>query len=114
MSKTFISPATFKVCKNVSYQDFIEGKIIKAAKKGFEFDDNLIPAILKPHQKDMVRFCVNGGNRAVFASFGLGKTVIQLSILKVIQAIKGGKHLIVCPLGRTSLEKINMPTLFDL
>lgn len=114
MSKTFISPATFKICKNVSYQDFIEGKIVQAPKKGFEFDLDLIPSVLKPHQKDMVKFAVNGGNRAIFASFGLGKTVIQLSILKVIQAVKGGKHLIVCPLGVRGEFQRNAENLLEM
>jgi len=40
-----------------------------------------------------------GGRRAVFASFGLGKTLIQLEICRLIRKHKGGKALIVCPLG---------------
>ena len=85
--------------EGVSYQDFIIGKVVQAKKTGFEFDEALMPEILKPHQKDTVRFALNGGKRALFLSFGLGKTVIQLTILSIIQKLHGGKCLIVCPLG---------------
>ena len=31
-----------------------------------------------PHQQDIINWCIEGGRRAIFASFGLGKTVMQL------------------------------------
>jgi len=58
----------------------------------------LIPA-LKPHQADIADWAIRGGNRAIFASFGLGKTLIQLQVLISVHAAKGGRMLIVCPLG---------------
>lgn len=40
-----------------------------------------------------------GRNRAIFASFGLGKSVMQIGVTRLVQKNAGGKVLIVCPLG---------------
>ena len=40
-----------------------------------------------------------GGKRAIFASFGLGKSVIQLEINRQIQQHEKGRQLIIAPLG---------------
>ena len=53
----------------------------------------------KPHQVDGVEWGVRGGRRALFESFGLGKTVQQLEILRLILKHVGGRGLIVAPLG---------------
>jgi hypothetical protein len=43
---------------------------------------------------------VRGGKRALFESFGLGKSVQQLEILRIILSkLGGGRALIVAPLG---------------
>ena len=48
----------------------------------------------------MVKWMVEGGRRACFASFGLHKTVTQLEAVRVVlQKLGGGKGLIVCPLS---------------
>lgn len=54
---------------------------------------------LFPHQRDIARFCLEGGRRAIFASFGLGKTFMQLEIAKQLIGLTGKPFLIVCPLG---------------
>jgi DNA modification methylase len=59
-----------------------------------------LPDILFPHQKDIVKWCLLGGRRACFASFGLGKSVMQLTINKIIvQRKPNARTLIICPLG---------------
>ena len=83
----------------MTYLEFLKNKIETAADTGFEIGDSDINPILKPHQRDAVRWAVKGGKRAIFASFGLGKTVKQLEILRIITSREGGKALIVCPLG---------------
>ena len=83
----------------MNYQDFIKDKIAIAKIEGFDVSDSEIPSVLKPHQRDIVKWAVRGGCRAVFASFGLGKSVIQLSIMKIISEHEKGKTLIVAPLG---------------
>lgn len=81
------------------YERFIEAKKIIAVPAGFDIDPNDIHPLLKPHQRAMVQWAIRGGRRAIFASFGLGKTLVQLEILRIILTKIGGRALIVCPLG---------------
>lgn len=83
----------------VDYQHFLESKIARASDNGFNIQPGDINPILKPHQRDIVRWAVQGGQRAVFAAFGLGKSVIQLETIRLTIAHAGGRGLIVCPLG---------------
>jgi len=55
--------------------------------------------ILKDHQAAIVRWAVEGGRRAIFAAFGLGKSMMQLETLRLTTAHAGGASLIVAPLG---------------
>lgn len=82
-----------------SYLDFLKDKIKMAHKSGLDIDASEINPMLKPHQRDIVLWAVRGGCRAIFASFGLGKTFMQCEIVRIIQKHEGGKTLIVCPLG---------------
>ncbi len=81
------------------YLDFLRAKIRLAAFNGFDIEDADIHPMLKPHQRACVKWAVQGGNRALFERFGLGKTMQQIEIVRLIQARAGGKALIVCPLG---------------
>lgn len=82
------------------YHKFLEAKVQMATDTGIDIEDSEINPILKPHQRLMVRWAVKGGCRAIFAAFGLGKSVIQIEILRLILAkLGGGKALIVAPLG---------------
>lgn len=83
----------------MTYYEFLRSKIAIAQDSGFNIELSEINDILKPHQKDAVRWAIHGGCRAIFASFGLGKTVIQLEILRLILQKEGGKALIVTPLN---------------
>lgn len=82
-----------------SYEEFLLQKVPEAVKSGLYVKDEEINPILFPHQRDIVRWAVMGGRRAIFASFGLGKTVMQLETLRLVKQAHGGKALIVCPLG---------------
>lgn len=82
------------------YNRFLLSKIRLSQKQGFELDIDLINPNLKPHNKIMVKWLVEGGRRACFASFGLHKTVTQLEAVRLtLQKAGGGKGLIVCPLN---------------
>lgn len=83
----------------MNYLEFLKSKIDIAPKSGFEVSEREINPRLKPHQRDAVRWAVAGGRRALFESFGLGKTVQALEWCRVITAHNGGKALIVMPLG---------------
>lgn len=85
------------------YHEFLKRKIAVAKNYGFNIDIPLIKfkdgTILKPHQRDGIVWAIKGGRRALFESWGLGKTVQQLIICNEILKFKKGKGLIVCPLG---------------
>ena len=80
------------------YLSFLESKAVKAPKSGFDPGD-AISDVLFPHQRDIVRWACIGGRRAIFAAFGLGKSLMQLELMRLIGAREGGRQLIVCPLG---------------
>jgi hypothetical protein len=82
-----------------SYEDFLKEKVNFSTTYGFDVDPSDINPILKPHQAAIVRWAVQGGRRAIFAAFGLGKSVMQIEALRLVMAAKGGSGLIVCPLG---------------
>ena len=81
------------------YTEFLRRKIKMASFKGFDVQPEACHEILFPHQRDIVRWAVLGGNRAIFASFGLGKSVMQCEWMRQIVGAAGGLGLIVCPLG---------------
>lgn len=86
----------------MSYADLLASKAQFAEESGFAAvnADDVNPA-LKPHQRDAVLWAVRGGRRAIFASFGLGKTIMQLEAVRLTMASIGpqARGLIVCPLG---------------
>ena len=84
---------------NLDYLAFLRRKIKLANFAGFEIADEEISHILKPHQRACVKWAVRGGNRALFERFGLGKSVQQLEIVRLVMSKAGGPGLIVCPLG---------------
>jgi DNA modification methylase len=83
----------------MTYEEFIAAKINLDSRMGFEVAPEGLHPLLKPHQKDIVRWAVRGGRRAIFAAFGLGKSFMQLEIMRQIAAREGGKQLIIAPLG---------------
>lgn len=81
------------------YKKFLENKIIQTPATGFEISKDSLSPILKPHQKDIVQWALEGGNRAIFAQFGLGKTLMQLEIANRVFCHTGKPVLIGLPLG---------------
>lgn len=81
------------------YREFLEAKVCLAESSGFHVEASDVHPMLKPHQRDIVRWNVAGGRRANFCSFGLGKTIIQIETLRLVLAHAGGRSLIVAPLG---------------
>lgn len=83
----------------MNYHEFLEQKIELAKDSGFEIKIDSLNNALLPHQKEAVAWALKGGRRALFESFGLGKSVQEIEFC--YQAIKheGGKALIVLPLG---------------
>ena len=67
-----------------AYLDFLRAKIKLAPHKGFDVDREALNPALKPHTRDIVAWALRGGQRAIFASFGLHKTATQLEIHRQI------------------------------
>lgn len=83
----------------MNYGEFLESKIVQAPVSGFAIEKSELNPALKPHQKDAVQWALRGGRRALFESFGLGKTVQELEYLHQVIRHEGGKALLVLPLG---------------
>jgi DNA methylase len=83
----------------MQYAEFLREKIKMAQFKGFTVEPTNLSPILFQHQRDVVRWAVQGGNRAIFAKFGLGKSVMQCEWLRQITTQTDKPGLIVCPLG---------------
>lgn len=81
------------------YRAFLESKVRMAPTYGAGAEGLHVSPILKPHQAAIVRWMVEGGRRACFAAFGLGKTLIQLEAVRLTREREGGRALIVIPLG---------------
>ena len=83
----------------MTYQEFLEHKIDVAPLVGLDVQADQISPALKPHQRDSVLWALRGGRRALFAAFGLGKTVMQLEWARIVAERTGGQVLIVAPLN---------------
>lgn len=82
-----------------AYQEFLQRKVCVAPTHGFSVDRNLVNQGMKPHCRAIVPWLLEGGRRALFASFGLHKTVIQLETVRLAAEQANGRGLIVIPLG---------------
>ena len=83
----------------MTYDDFLHTKVEVAPVSGFEVRPEDINPVLKPHQRDAVMWAVKGGRRALFESFGLGKTVQELEWCRLVQEHEQRPVIIVLPLG---------------
>ena len=82
-----------------AYQEFLQRKVCVAPTHGFSVDQSLVNQGMKPHCRAIVPWLLEGGRRALFASFGLHKTVIQLETVRLAAEHANGRGLIVIPLG---------------
>ena len=83
----------------MNYMEFLQSKIDIAEDTGFDVDPAEVNPALKPHQRDAVVWALKGGRRALFESFGLGKTAQQLEWARLIHKHTGARVLIILPLG---------------
>lgn len=96
----------------MDYIEFLKKKIELAVDSGFEVDKARINQALKPHQADAVAWALKGGRRALFESFGLGKTVQEIEFCHLAAVHEGGKALIVLPLGVEKKREIRIFTMY--
>jgi len=81
------------------YAEFLRAKIKMARYDGFDILHHEMHPALFGHQKEIVRWAVKGGNRGIFASFGLGKSIMQAEWCRLMSGLAGGPALITAPLG---------------
>lgn len=67
-----------------AYLDFVAAKAVAAPKQGFSIEAGAVHPLLHRHQPVLVKWLVEGGRRALFANFGLGKTMIQLEAMRLV------------------------------
>lgn len=101
----------------MDYDDFLKRKVAVAPLAGFDVDPQDISPLLWRHQPDVVRWALRRGRAAIFAAFGLGKTLMQCEILRLIQQREGGRSLIILPLGvrqefTRDAKKLGVPLTF--
>lgn len=104
-----------RLLHRMTYKEFLQSKIEIAPEAGVELDRRRINKALKPHQADAVMWAARGGRRALFESFGLGKTIQEIEFCRQVLDHAGGQALIVCPLGvkqefqRDAVELLGYP-----
>lgn len=90
---------------DAAYMQFLRDKIALSKPRGFEVAWADLNPWLKDHAKAAVRWALAGGCRAIFASFGLAKTSMQLELMALCKRYLPPPHrvpvhtLIVIPLG---------------
>lgn len=89
----------FSLTAKMTYKEFLETKVELAIDRGFLARPEQINKALKPHQRDAVMWALRGGCRALFESFGLGKTIQELEFCHLAAEHENGRALIVLPLG---------------
>lgn len=99
------------------YRQFLEQKFRFSKAFGHSIEAEEVNPLLFPHQRDIVRWAVMKGRAAIFASFGLGKSFMQLETLNCLHRIDDGRYLIIAPLGvrqefRRDAEKLGLSIAF--
>jgi DNA modification methylase len=82
-----------------SYEEFLNEKRIVHKASGFEVLENQISPIAKPHQNASIRYALRKGKAAILHDTGLGKTIDQLEISRLVNERTGKDSLIVMPLN---------------
>lgn len=81
-----------------AYEDFLADKVAFGQNLGFEVPQGDVHPWLKPHAAALTLWALRKGRAAIFASFGLHKTSMQLEISRIIAGVEK-RALIVAPLG---------------
>ena len=79
------------------YLDFLRNKVQLSTCGG------LTPLAMHPslfyHQQDIVRWALQRGKALIAAKFGMGKSRIQIELMRQVHQQTGRKTLVICPLG---------------
>lgn len=81
------------------YLTFLRNKATLSAAAGLDVSREDLHPSLFPHQRDAVLWALARGKALIAASFGMGKTRMQIELLRQVQRITGKSVLVICPLG---------------
>ena len=85
-----------------SYDQFLREKIRLASFNGFDVSEEEINPHLRPHTRDIVRWAVQGGNRAILKGrTGGGSELNSAYFLDQVHYLKAAER------------EVSMPSLFD-
>lgn len=79
------------------YIQFLHNKVQIFPGAGFVVQE-VHPSLL-PHQRDMVQWAAYRGRALIAASFGLGKTRVQIELLRQAHRRNNRPVMVICPLG---------------
>ena len=94
-TRSAISSAPAPDLSLAAYREFLKAKVATSQDFGFQIERSEVNPLCKPHQVDSIVWAVQGGRRAIFAAFGLGKSIIQLESLRLTVKHAGGRALII-------------------
>ena len=99
-----------------TYQEFLEAKVAFQHGCGRIIGSEQVNSWMKPHATALVRWAAEKGRAAIFASFGLHKTSVQIELSRLM-IDPGQRALIVAPLGvrqefRKDAEKLGVALTF--
>ncbi len=83
----------------MDYYDFLKSKVTLAPQAGLPAEAVSLHPSNFPHQNDAIRWAAEQGRALIAMNFGLGKTLIQCELARIIAAHTGQPFLIICPLG---------------
>lgn len=85
------------------YENFLRGKVQVSREAGFEIPaetfERGLQRCLNPHQRDMIRWAARRGKGLIAASFGLGKTRVQIELMRQAHIHTQKPVMVIAPLG---------------
>lgn len=83
--------------KAQQYVEFLKNKVELTTSGGMK--PSGMHESLFEHQKDIVSWALQRGKALIAASFGLGKSRIQIELLRQVHQQTGRRVMVICPLG---------------
>lgn len=90
----------------MTYDEFLKTKVKNITVSGFDVEYSEMLSILFDFQKFTVKRAIKAGKYAIFADTGLGKTLMQLDIARLINIRENKPVLILAPLAVTGQTKL--------
>lgn len=83
--------------KMQEYEAFLKNKVQLSSGSGFA-PTEMHPSLF-PHQRDSVRWALMRGKALLAMKFGMGKTRVQIELLRQVHKHTGKGVMVICPLG---------------